>query len=159
MVVVVAVGFFVVVVVVGFWVVVVGLLVTVVPALLLAGLLVAVLAELLSVLLVADGCEVPEVEVSLLSELFCLSELSDEELSCLSELVLSEASEDKPLSEDVVSSSELLSCETVEEDTVDVLVDTLPLSELQPQADIMTAAHSIREMIRFFIFLFPFCLL
>ena len=88
-----------------------------------------------------------------------MSELSDEELSCLSELVLSEASEDKPLSEDVVSSSELLSCETVEEDTVDVSVDTLPLSELQPQADIITAAHSIREMIRFFIFLFPFCLL
>lgn len=150
---------------------VVGLLVTVVPVLLLAGLLVAVLAEpvsallvavlaeLLSVLLVADGCEVPEVEVSLLSELFCLSGLSDEELSCLSELVLSEASEDKPLSEDVVSSSELLSCETVEEDTVDVSVETLPLSELQPQADIITAAHSIREMIRFFIFLFPFCLL
>ena len=148
-----------VVVVAGFLVVplvvVVGLLVVLV--LLFAGLLVAVLSEMFSVLLVADDCEVPEVEVSLLSELFCLSGLSDEKLSCLSELVLSEASEDEPLSEDVVSSSELLSCETVAEDTVDELsVDTLPLSELQPQADIITAAHSIREMIRFFIFLFLF---
>ena len=32
----------------------------------------------------------------------------------------------------------------------------VPLSALQPQSDIITAAHKIREMMRFFIFLFHF---
>lgn len=92
------------------------------------------------------------------NELSCLSELSDDELFCLSELVLSEASdevsEDEPLSEEV-------SCDTVSaEDTAEAVDelsdDNVPLSALQPQADIISAAHSIREMIRFFIFLFLF---
>ncbi len=91
-------------------------------------------------------------------ELSCLSELSDDELFCLSELVLSEASdevsEDEPLSEEV-------SCDTVSaEDTAEAVdelsADNVPLSALQPQADMISAAHSIREMIRFFIFLFLF---
>lgn len=90
-------------------------------------------------------------------ELFCLSELSDDELFCSSELVLSEASdevsEDEPLSEE-------LSCDAFSaEDTAEadeVSADNVPLSALQPQADIITAAHKIREMMRFFIFLFLF---
>lgn len=101
-------------------------------------------------------------------ELFCLSELSDDELSCLSELpedelfcsselVLSEASdevsEDEPLPKEV-------SCDAVSaEDTAEadeLSADKVPLSALQPQADIITAAHKIREMMRFFIFLFLF---
>ena len=164
--VVVVVGFFEVVVVVGFFVVVVaaGFLVVsaavadaglfVAEPVLFAGLLDAAAEELLSCLFV-EGFDVSE-EAS--DELFCLSELSDDELFCLSELVLSEASdevsEDEPLSEEV-------SCDTVSaEDTAEAVdelsADNVPLSALQPQADMISAAHSIREMIRFFIFLFLF---
>ena len=171
------VGFFEVVVVVGFFVVVVaagflvvsaavadaGLLVAVpvlfagllvaVPVL-FAGLLVAV--PVLFVGLLVEGFDVSE-EVS--DELSCLSELSDDELFCLSELVLSEASDE--VSEDEPLPEEAVSCDTVSaEDTVDdkdeLSVDTVLLSALQPQADIISAAHSNREMIRFFIFLFLF---
>ena len=175
--VVVVVGFFEVVVVVGFFVVVVaaGFLVVsaavadaglfVAEPVLFAGLLDAAAEELLSCLFV-EGFDVSEEasdELFCLSELsadelFCLSELSDDELFCLSELVLSEASdevsEDEPLSEEV-------SCDTVSaEDTAEAVdelsADNVPLSALQPQADMISAAHSIREMIRFFIFLFLF---
>lgn len=160
-------GFFVVVVAAGFLVVSaavadVGLLVAV-PALfvgllvavpvLFAGLLAVAAEEPVSCLFV-EGFDVSE-EVS--DELFCLSELSADELSCLSELVLSEASdevsEDEPLSKEV-------SCDAVSaEDTAEadeLSADNVPLSALQPQADIITAAHKIREMMRFFIFLFLF---
>ena len=90
-------------------------------------------------------------------ELSCLSELSADELFCSSELVLSEASdevsEDEPLPKEV-------SCDAVSaEDTAEadeLSADKVPLSALQPQADIITAAHKIREMMRFFIFLFLF---
>ena len=175
--VVVVVGFFEVVVVVGFFVVVVaaGFLVVsaavadaglfVAEPVLFAGLLDAAAEELLSCLFV-EGFDVSEEasdELFCLSELSadelsCLSELSDDELFCLSELVLSEASdevsEDEPLSEEV-------SCDTVSaEDTAEAVdelsADNVPLSALQPQADMISAAHSIREMIRFFIFLFLF---
>lgn len=154
--VVVAEGFFVVVVAAGFLVVSAavadaGLLVAV--PVLFAGLLAVTAEELLSCLFV-EGFDVSE-EVS--DELFCLSELSDDELFCSSELVLSEASdevsEDEPLSKEV-------SCDAVSaEDTAkadELSADKVPLSALQPQADIITAAHKIREMIRFFIFLFLF---
>lgn len=158
-------GFFEVVVAAGFFEVVVAAVFLVVSAtvadvgllvavpVLFAGLLVAV--PVLFVGLLAEGFDVSE-EVS--DELSCLSELSDDELFCSSELVLSEASdevsEDEPLPEE-------LSCDTVSaEDTADdkdeLSVDTVLLSALQPQADIISAAHSIREMIRFFIFLFLF---
>lgn len=139
-----------------------GLLVAV--PVLFAGLLAVVAEELLSCLFV-EGFDVSKEasdELFCLSELsadelFCLSELSADELSCLSELVLSEASdevsEDEPLSEE-------LSCDAVSaEDTVEadeLSADKVPLSALQPQADIITAAHKIREMMRFFIFLFLF---
>ncbi len=143
---------------------------------LFAGLLDAAAEELLSCLFV-EGFDISEEasdelfclselsadELFCLSELSanelsCLSELSDDELFCLSELVLSEASdevsEDEPLSEEV-------SCDTVSvEDTAEAVdelsADNVPLSALQPQADMISAAHSIREMIRFFIFLFLF---
>lgn len=90
-------------------------------------------------------------------ELFCLSELPDDELFCSSEFVISEASdevsEDEPLSDDVF-------CDAVSaEDTAEadeLSADNVPLSALQPQADIITAAHKTREMMRFFIFLFLF---
>ena len=175
--VVVVVGFFVAVVAAGFFVVVVaaGFLVVsaavadaglfVAEPVLFAGLLDVAAEELLSCLFV-EGFDVSEEasdELFCLSELsadelFCLSELSDDELFCLSELVLSEASdevsEDEPLSEEV-------SCDTVSaEDTAEAVdelsADNVPLSALQPQADMISAAHSIREMIRFFIFLFLF---
>ena len=82
-------------------------------------------------------------------ELFCLSELSDDELFCLSELVLSEASDEV--------SCDAVSAEDAAEAADDELsADKVPLSALQPQADIITAAHKIREMMRFFIFLFLF---
>ena len=92
-------------------------------------------------------------------ELSCLSELSDDELFCLSELVLSEASDE--VSEDEPLPEEAVSCDTVSaEDTAEAVdelsADNVPLSALQPQADMISAAHSIREMIRFFIFLFLF---
>lgn len=177
--VVVVVGFFVVVVAAGFLVVsaavadaglfvaepalFAGLLVA--APVLFAGLLDVAAEELLSCLFV-EGFDVSEEasdELFCLSELSadelsCLSELSDDELFCLSELVLSEASdevsEDEPLSEEV-------SCDTVSaEDTAEAVdelsADNVPLSALQPQADMISAAHSIREMIRFFIFLFLF---
>lgn len=172
------VGFFEVVVVVGFFVVVVaagflvvsaavadaGLLVAVpvlfagllvaVPVL-FAGLLDAAAEELLSCLFV-EGFDVSE-EVS--DELFCLSELSDDELFCLSELVLSEASdevsEDEPLPEEAVS-CDAVSAEDTVDDKDELSADNVPLSALQPQADMISAAHSNREMIRFFIFLFLF---
>lgn len=92
-------------------------------------------------------------------ELFCLSELSDDELFCLSELVLSEASdevsEDEPLPEEAVS-CDAVSAEDTADDKDELSADTVLLSALQPQADIISAAHSNREMIRFFIFLFLF---
>ena len=82
-------------------------------------------------------------------ELFCLSELSDDELFCLSELVLSEASDEV--------SCDAVSAEDAAEAADDELpADNVPLSALQPQADIIIAAHKIREMMRFFIFLFHF---
>lgn len=66
-----------------------------------------------------------------------------------------------------VAAEELLSClfvegfDVSEEDAAEAADDELPadkvpLSALQPQADIITAAHKIREMMRFFIFLFHF---
>ena len=87
-------------------------------------------------------------------ELFCLSELSDDELFCSSELVLSEVSDE--VSEDEPLPEEAVSCDTVSaEDTAEAVdelsADNVPLSALQPQADMISAAHSIREMIRFFI--------
>lgn len=82
-------------------------------------------------------------------ELFCLSELPDDELFCSSELVLSEAP-DEAVSCDAVSAED-----TAEADD-ELSADNVPLSALQPQADIITAAHKTREMIRFFIFLFLF---
>lgn len=167
--VVVVVGFFVVVVAAGFLVVSAavadaGLFVA--EPVLFAGLLLDVAAEELLSCLFVEGFDVSEEasdELFCLSELSadelsCLSELSDDELFCLSELVLSEASdevsEDEPLSEEV-------SCDTVSaEDTAEAVdelsADNVPLSALQPQADMISAAHSIREMIRFFIFLFLF---
>lgn len=167
--VVVVVGFFVVVVAAGFLVVSatvadVGLLVAV-PVLfagllvatpvLFAGLLDVAAEELLSCLFV-EGFDVSE-EAS--DELFCLSELSADELSCLSELVLSEASdevsEDEPLPEEAVS-CDTVSAEDTADDKDELSADNVPLSALQPQADIISAAHSNREMIRFFIFLFLF---
>lgn len=73
----------------------------------------------------------------------------------VSEEASDEVSEDEPLPEESVS------CDTVSaEDTAEAVdelpADNVPLSALQPQADIISAAHSIREMIRFFIFLFLF---
>ena len=130
-----------------------GLLVAV--HVLFAGLLAVTAEELLSCLLV-EGFDVSE-EVS--DELSCLSELSDDELFCSSELVLSEASdevsEDEPLSEEAVS-CDTVSAEDTADDKDELSVDTVLLSALQPQADIISAAHSNREMIRFFIFLFLF---
>lgn len=176
--VVVVVGFFEVVVVVGFFVAVVaagflvvsaavadaGLLVA--EPVLFAGLLDVAAEELLSCLFV-EGFDVSEEasdELFCLSELSadelsCLSELSDDELFCLSELVLSEASDE--VSEDEPLPEEAVSCDTVSaEDTAEAVdelsADNVPLSALQPQADMISAAHSIREMIRFFIFLFLF---
>lgn len=149
-------GFFVVVVAEGFLVVS--------AAVADAGLLDVMTEELLSCLFV-EGFDVSKEvsdELFCLSELsadelFCLSELPDDELFCSSEFVISEASdevsEDEPLSEEV-------SCDAVSaEDTAEadeLSADKVPLSALQPQADIITAAHKIREMIRFFIFLFLF---
>ena len=178
--VVVVVGFFVVVVAAGFLVVSatvadVGLLVA--APVLFAGLLDAAAEELLSCLFV-EGFDVSEEvsdelfclsersddELSCLSELsddelFCLSELSDDELFCLSELVLSEASdevsEDEPLPEEAVS-CDAVSAEDTVDDKDELSADNVPLSALQPQADMISAAHSNREMIRFFIFLFLF---
>lgn len=172
------VGFLEVVVVVGFFVVVVaaGFLVVsaavadaglfVAEPVLFAGLLDVAAEELLSCLFV-EGFDVSEEasdELFCLSELSadelsCLSELSDDELFCLSELVLSEASDE--VSEDEPLPEEAVSCDTVSaEDTAEAVdelsADNVPLSALQPQADIISAAHSIREMIRFFIFLFLF---
>lgn len=178
--VVVAAGFFVVVVAAGFLVVsaavadaglfvaepvlFAGLLVA--APVLFAGLLDVAAEELLSCLFV-EGFDVPEEasdELFCLSELSadelsCLSELSDDELFCLSELVLSEASDE--VSEDEPLPEEAVSCDTVSaEDTAEAVdelsADNVPLSALQPQADMISAAHSIREMIRFFIFLFLF---
>lgn len=176
--VVVVVGFFVAVVAAGFFVVVVaaGFLVVsaavadaglfVAEPVLFAGLLDVAAEELLSCLFV-EGFDVSEEasdELFCLSELsadelFCLSELSDDELFCLSELVLSEASDE--VSEDEPLPEEAVSCDTVSaEDTAEAVdelsADNVPLSALQPQADMISAAHSIREMIRFFIFLFLF---
>ena len=167
--VVVVVGFFEVVVAAGFLVVSatvadVGLLVAV--PVLFAGLLDVAAEELLSCLFV-EGFDVSEEasdELFCLSELsadelFCLSELSDDELFCSSELVLSEVSDE--VSEDEPLPEEAVSCDTVSaEDTAEAVdelsADNVPLSALQPQADMISAAHSIREMIRFFIFLFLF---
>lgn len=178
--VVVAAGFFVVVVAAGFLVVsaavadaglfvaepvlFAGLLVA--APVLFAGLLDVAAEELLSCLFV-EGFDVSEEasdELFCLSELsadelFCLSELSDDELFCLSELVLSEASDE--VSEDEPLPEEAVSCDTVSaEDTAEAVdelsADNVLLSALQPQADIISAAHSNREMIRFFIFLFLF---
>lgn len=178
--VVVAAGFFVVVVAAGFLVVsaavadaglfvaepvlFAGLLVA--APVLFAGLLDVAAEELLSCLFV-EGFDVSEEasdELFCLSELSadelsCLSELSDDELFCLSELVLSEASDE--VSEDEPLPEEAVSCDTVSaEDTAEAVdelpADNVPLSALQPQADMISAAHSIREMIRFFIFLFLF---
>ena len=158
-VVVVVAGFFEVVVAAGFLVV----LATVADV----GLLAVTAEELLSCLLV-EGFDVSEEvsdELFCLSELSadglsCLSELSDDELFCPSELVLSEASdevsEDEPLSEEAVSCDTVSAEDTVEADD-ELSTDMVLLSALQPQADIMTAAHKIREMIRFFMFL-SFCL-
>lgn len=112
---------------------------------LFAGLLDVTAEELLSCLFV-EGFDVSE-EAS--DELFCLSELSDDELFCSSELVLSEAP-DEAVSCDAVSAED-----TAETDD-ELSADNVPLSALQPQADIITAAHKTREMIRFFIFLFLF---
>ena len=178
--VVVVVGLFVVVVAAGFLVVSatvadVGLLVAV-PVLfagllvatpvLFAGLLDVAAEELLSCLFV-EGFDVSEEasdELFCLSELsadelFCLSELSADELSCLSELVLSEesdeVSEDEPLPEEAVS-CDAVSAEDTADDKDELSADNVPLSALQPQADMISAAHSNREMIRFFIFLFLF---
>lgn len=166
---VVVVGFFVVVVAAGFLVVSAavadaGLFVA--EPVLFAGLLDVAAEELLSCLFV-EGFDVSEEasdELFCLSELsadelFCLSELSDDELFCLSELVLSEASDE--VSEDEPLPEEAVSCDTVSaEDTAEAVdelsADNVPLSALQPQADMISAAHSIREMIRFFIFLFLF---
>lgn len=178
--VVVVVGFFVVVVAAGFLVVsaavadaglfvaepvlFAGLLVA--APVLFAGLLDVAAEELLSCLFV-EGFDVSEEasdELFCLSELSadelsCLPELSDDELFCLSELVLSEASDE--VSEDEPLPEESVSCDTVSaEDTAEAVdelpADNVPLSALQPQADMISAAHSIREMIRFFIFLFLF---
>lgn len=178
--VVVAAGFFVVVVAAGFLVVsaavadaglfvaepvlFAGLLVE--APVLFAGLLDVAAEELLSCLFV-EGFDVSEeasdelfcLSELLADELFCLSELSDDELFCLSELVLSEASDE--VSEDEPLPEEAVSCDTVSaEDTAEAVdelsADNVPLSALQPQADMISAAHSIREMIRFFIFLFLF---
>lgn len=78
-----------------------------------------------------------------------MSELSDDELFCLSELVLSEASDEV--------SCDAVSAEDAAEAADDELsADNVPLSALQPQADIIIAAHKIREMMRFFIYLFHF---
>ena len=178
--VVVVVGFFVAVVAAGFLVVSAavadaGLLVAepvlfagllVAAPVLFAGLLDVAAEELLSCLFV-EGFDVSEEasdELFCLSELSadelsCLSELSDDELFCLSELVLSEASDE--VSEDEPLPEEAVSCDTVSaEDTAEAVdelsADNVPLSALQPQADMISAAHSIREMIRFFIFLFLF---
>ena len=124
---------------------------------LFAGLLAVTAEELLSCLFV-EGFDVSEEasdELFCLSELsadelFCLSELSDDELFCLSELVLSEVSEEEV-------SCDAVSAEDAAEAADDELsADNVPLSALQPQADIITAAHKIREMMRFFIFLFHF---
>lgn len=46
--------------------------------------------------------------------------------------------------------------DTVEAADDELSADNVPLSALQPQADIIIAAHKISEMIRFFIFLFHF---
>lgn len=121
----------------------VGLLVA--EPVLFAGLLAVTAEELLSCLFV-EGFDVSE-EAS--DEPFCLSELSDDELFCSSELVLSEAP-DEAVSCDAVSAED-----TAEADD-ELSADKVPLSALQPQADIIIAAHKTREMMRFFIFLFLF---
>ena len=82
-------------------------------------------------------------------ELFCLSELSDDELFCLSELVLSEASDEV--------SCDAVSAEDAAEAADDELsADNVPLSALLLQAKKIKTAHMIREMMRFFIYLFHF---
>ena len=157
--VVVVVGFFEVVVAAGFLVVSatvadVGLLVAV--PVLFAGLLDVAAEELLSCLFV-EGFDVSE-EAS--DELFCLSELSDDELFCSSELVLSEVSDE--VSEDEPLPEEAVSCDTVSaEDTAEAVdelsADNVPLSALQPHAEVISAAHRASKIIRFFMFL-SFCL-
>ena len=179
--VVVVVGFFEVVVAAGFLVVSatvadVGLLVAV--PVLFAGLLDVAAEELLSCLFV-EGFDVSEEasdelfclselsadELFCLSELsddelFCLSELSDDELFCSSELVLSEVSDE--VSEDEPLPEEAVSCDTVSaEDTAEAVdelsADNVPLSALQPHAEVISAAHRASKIIRFFMFL-SFCL-
>ena len=150
--VVVVVGFFEVVVAAGFLVVSatvadVGLLVAV--PVLFAGLLDVAAEELLSCLFV-EGFDVSE-EAS--DELFCLSELSADELFCLSEL-----SDDELF----CLSEEAVSCDTVSaEDTAEAVdelsADNVPLSALQPHAEVISAAHRASKIIRFFMFL-SFCL-
>ena len=93
-------------------------------------------------------------------ELFCLSELSDDELFCSSELVLSEVSDE--VSEDEPLPEEAVSCDTVSaEDTAEAVdelsADNVPLSALQPQAEVISAAHRASKIICFFMFL-SFCL-
>ena len=130
-----------------------GLLVAV--PVLFAGLLAVAAEEPVSCLFV-EGFDVSE-EVP--DELFCLSELSADELSCLSELLEDElfCSSELVLSEasDEVS-CDAVSAEDAAEADDELSADNVPLSALQPQADIITAAHKIREMMRFFIFLFLF---
>lgn len=93
-------------------------------------------------------------------ELFCLSELSDDELFCSSELVLSEVSdevsEDEPLPEEAVS-CDTVSAEDTAEAVVELSADNVPLSALQPHAEVISAAHRASKIIRFFMFL-SFCL-
>ena len=154
----------------------VGLLVAV--PVLFAGLLDVAAEELLSCLFV-EGFDVSEEasdelfclselsadELFCLSELsddelFCLSELSDDELFCSSELVLSEVSDE--VSEDEPLPEEAVSCDTVSaEDTAEAVdelsADNVPLSALQPHAEVISAAHRASKIIRFFMFL-SFCL-
>ena len=141
-------------------------LLDVVPVL-FAGLLDVAAEELLSCLFV-EGFDVSEEasdELFCLSELsadelFCLSELSDDELFCSSELVLSEVSDE--VSEDEPLPEEAVSCDTVSaEDTAEAVdelsADNVPLSALQPQAEVISAAHRASKIICFFMFL-SFCL-
>lgn len=53
-------------------------------------------------------------------------------------------------------SCDAVSAEDAAEADDELSAEKVPLSALQPQADIITAAHKIREMMRFFIFLFHF---
>lgn len=110
------------------------------------------LLVLLSELLVEGVFDVSADELSLLS--VDESSLLSEELS---ELVFSE---DELFADDVTDSDELSDRETdsAEDTDAELSVDELLLSVLQPQADIITAAHSISEIIRFFIFYVSFCL-